>query len=156
MLIYVYTRGIANMTLCLFLGAAVGLNSALIAIVTDWLSDIKIGYCSNGWWLNQKYCCWEIEQDGKKWQSSLYPLLILSIYLSDGGCDYWVYWSQTLGLDRDAFVIQWLFYVALAVGRDALIHALLLTVNVDFVCNNMCLSCQSACSLCRWFRHIRD
>lgn len=76
-------------------GAAVGLNSALIAIVTDWLSDIKIGYCSNGWWLNQKYCCWEIEQD-------------------DGGCDYWVYWSQTLGLGRDAFVIQWLFYVALA------------------------------------------
>ncbi|KAJ8660067.1 hypothetical protein O0I10_004295 [Lichtheimia ornata] len=76
-------------------GAAVGLNSALIAIVTDWLSDIKIGYCSNGWWLNQKYCCWEIEQD-------------------DGGCEYWVYWSQTLGLSRDAFVIQWLFYVALA------------------------------------------
>jgi chloride channel 3/4/5 len=38
--------------------------SALIAIVTDWLSDIKLGYCSSAWWLNQKFCCWEIE-DGK-------------------------------------------------------------------------------------------
>ena len=45
-------------------GAAVGLNSALIAIVTDWLSDIKLGYCSTGWWLNQQYCCWEIEGEG--------------------------------------------------------------------------------------------
>lgn len=45
-------------------GAAIGLNSALIAIVTDWLSDIKFGYCSTAWWLNQKYCCWEIEGSG--------------------------------------------------------------------------------------------
>lgn len=47
------------------LGAAIGLNSALIAIITDWLSDIKLGYCSHSWWLNQKFCCWEIEEDGK-------------------------------------------------------------------------------------------
>jgi hypothetical protein len=40
--------------------------SALITIVTDWLSDIKLGYCSNAWWLNQKFCCWEIENSGKK------------------------------------------------------------------------------------------
>jgi hypothetical protein len=38
--------------------------SALIAIVTDWLSDIKLGYCSSAWWLNQKFCCWEIEEEG--------------------------------------------------------------------------------------------
>lgn len=38
--------------------------SALIAIVTDWLSDIKLGYCSSAWWLNQKFCCWEIEDEG--------------------------------------------------------------------------------------------
>ncbi|KAI9321803.1 chloride channel [Dichotomocladium elegans] len=76
-------------------GAAVGLNSALIAIVTDWLSDIKLGYCSTAWWLNQKYCCWEIEAD-------------------DGGCEYWIHWSQTMGLGRDVFVVQWLFYVGLA------------------------------------------
>jgi chloride channel 3/4/5 len=48
------------------LGAAIGLNSALIAIVTDWLSDIKLGYCSSAWWLNQKFCCWEIEEPGTK------------------------------------------------------------------------------------------
>ncbi|KAG2225200.1 hypothetical protein INT45_009529 [Circinella minor] len=76
-------------------GAAVGLNSALIAIVTDWLSDIKLGYCSTGWWLNQQYCCWEIEAE-------------------DGGCEYWIFWSQTMGFGPDVFIVQWLFYVVLA------------------------------------------
>jgi chloride channel 3/4/5 len=46
-------------------GAAIGLNSALIAIVTNWLSDIKLGYCSNAWWLNKKFCCWEMEEERK-------------------------------------------------------------------------------------------
>ncbi|KAL1935811.1 hypothetical protein VTP01DRAFT_4951 [Rhizomucor pusillus] len=73
------------------IGAAIGVNSALIAIVTDWLSDIKMGYCSTGWWLNQKYCCWEIEGN-------------------DGGCEYWVYWSQAVGFGPDGFFIKWLFY----------------------------------------------
>lgn len=47
-------------------GAAIGLMSALITIVTDWLSDIKIGYCSTAWWLNQKFCCWQMEEPGLK------------------------------------------------------------------------------------------
>lgn len=51
--------------LVFFIGAAIGLMSALIAIVTDWLSDIKLGYCPNAWWLNQKFCCWEIEDAGR-------------------------------------------------------------------------------------------
>ncbi|ORY98910.1 chloride channel [Syncephalastrum racemosum] len=73
-------------------GAAIGVNSALIAIVTDWLSDIKLGYCSTAWWLNQKYCCWEIEGN-------------------DGGCEYWTYWSQVVGLGPDVFIIKWLLYI---------------------------------------------
>ncbi|KAI9033601.1 chloride channel [Phycomyces nitens] len=73
-------------------GAAIGLNSALIAIVTDWLSDIKLGYCSEAWWLNQKFCCWEIEA-------------------RDGSCENWVHWSQALHMGPDVFVIKWLFYV---------------------------------------------
>lgn len=46
-------------------GVGIGLNAALIAIITEWLSDIKMGYCSTGWWLNQKFCCWAIEEEGE-------------------------------------------------------------------------------------------
>ncbi|KAJ3576766.1 hypothetical protein NP233_g202 [Leucocoprinus birnbaumii] len=44
-------------------GVCIGINAAIISIVTEWLSDMKMGYCSDGWWLNQQFCCWEIEGD---------------------------------------------------------------------------------------------
>lgn len=50
-----------------------------------------MGYCSDGWWLNQQFCCWEIEGD-------------------EEGCDSWHPWS-TVGLAR------WLIYVMFAVRR---------------------------------------
>ncbi|KAJ1677901.1 glycerol ethanol, ferric requiring protein [Spiromyces aspiralis] len=46
-------------------GILIGLNTALISVVTEWLSDLKIGYCSTGWWLNEKFCCWENEDECK-------------------------------------------------------------------------------------------
>lgn len=33
---------------------------AIISIATEWASDLKTGYCKAGWWLNQKFCCWEM------------------------------------------------------------------------------------------------
>ncbi|OBZ83999.1 hypothetical protein A0J61_07956 [Choanephora cucurbitarum] len=77
----------------LLVGAAIGLMSALIAIITDWLSDIKLGYCSTAWWLNQKFCCWEIEND------------------KNGGCDNWTTWSEFVHLGPDVYVVEWIFYV---------------------------------------------
>ncbi|KAG1458982.1 hypothetical protein G6F46_006445 [Rhizopus delemar] len=73
-------------------GAAIGLMSALITIVTDWLSDIKLGYCSNAWWLNQKFCCWEIEN-------------------SDGSCADWTDWGEFMNLGPNVYVIKWISYV---------------------------------------------
>ncbi|KII92648.1 hypothetical protein PLICRDRAFT_37425 [Plicaturopsis crispa FD-325 SS-3] len=69
-------------------GVCIGLNAAIISIVTEWLSDIKMGYCSDGWWLNQQFCCWEIEGD-------------------EVACDSWHPWS-TVTLAR------WLIYVIFA------------------------------------------
>ncbi|KAI9336269.1 chloride channel [Pilaira anomala] len=77
----------------LLVGAAIGLNSALIAIITDWLSDIKLGYCSHSWWLNQKFCCWEIEEDG---------------------CDNWNSWSEFMYLGPNIYVVKWFFYTLFA------------------------------------------
>ncbi|KAI8067972.1 chloride channel [Gongronella butleri] len=76
-------------------GAAIGFNSALIAIVTNWLSDIKIGYCSNAWWLNKKFCCWEIEEEHDI-------------------CELWTPWSDALGLGHDTYVVNWFMYIVMA------------------------------------------
>lgn len=70
-------------------GAAIGLNAAMIDIITEWLSDVKMGYCSEGWWLNQKFCCWEIED-------------------IEGSCGEWHPWS---GFSP----INYIFYVLFAV-----------------------------------------
>lgn len=39
-------------------GAAIGLNAAFLNIVTEWLSDVKLGYCSTAFYLNEDFCCW--------------------------------------------------------------------------------------------------
>ncbi|KAJ3825344.1 Cl-channel protein [Lentinula raphanica] len=71
-------------------GVCIGLNAALISIVTEWLSDIKMGYCADGWWLNEQFCCWEIEGEDET-----------------DACDSWHPWSE-VGPAR------WLIYVMCA------------------------------------------
>ena len=70
-------------------GACIGVNAALISIVTEWLSDLKMGYCYDGWWLNQQFCCWEIDSGGD-------------------ACDSWHDWS-------DFTAVRWVIYVIFAV-----------------------------------------
>lgn len=50
-------------------GAAIGLNSAFLNIVTEWLSDIKLGYCTTAFYLNEQFCCWGAE-DGLYYHDS--------------------------------------------------------------------------------------
>ncbi|CCM03209.1 uncharacterized protein FIBRA_05333 [Fibroporia radiculosa] len=69
-------------------GVCIGLNAAIISIVTAWLSDLKMGYCSDGWWLNRQFCCWEIEG-------------------GDDACDSWHSWST-------AVAVRWVIYVLFA------------------------------------------
>ncbi|TFK83399.1 Cl-channel protein [Polyporus arcularius HHB13444] len=70
-------------------GIGIGVNAALISIATEWLSDIKMGYCSDGWWLNQQFCCWEIEGG------------------DENTCDAWHQWS-------DVMPARWAIYVLFA------------------------------------------
>ncbi|KAM7200074.1 CLC voltage-gated chloride channel protein [Naviculisporaceae sp. PSN 640] len=39
------------------IGAAIGLNAAFLNIVTEWLADIKLGYCTTAFYLNENFCC---------------------------------------------------------------------------------------------------
>ena len=42
-------------------GAAIGLNAAFLNVVTEWLSDVKLGYCTTAFYLNENFCCWGAE-----------------------------------------------------------------------------------------------
>jgi len=64
-------------------GIAIGFNAALLSIVTEWLSDIKTGYCSTGFYLNESFCCWG----------------------EDSGCDEWKYWTGLEPFDYFIYII---------------------------------------------------
>lgn len=52
-----------------------------------------------GWWLNRKFCCWEMVEE-----------------MSESGvCDDWQPWTEWV-------LIQWAFYVALAVSQPVRWH----------------------------------
>ncbi len=40
------------------IGAAIGMNAAFLNIITEWLSDVKLGYCKTAFYLNESFCCW--------------------------------------------------------------------------------------------------
>ncbi|KAI1168212.1 voltage gated chloride channel [Nemania serpens] len=51
------------------IGAAIGLNAAFLNIVTEWLGDVKTGYCGTGFYLNEKFCCWGEDNGCQDWHS---------------------------------------------------------------------------------------
>ncbi|KAF2261354.1 chloride channel protein 3 [Lojkania enalia] len=57
-------------------GAAIGLNAAFLNIVTEWLSDVKLGYCETAFYLNENFCCWGAENGCPEWKrwSGFWPL----------------------------------------------------------------------------------
>ncbi|KAJ2102248.1 glycerol ethanol, ferric requiring protein [Coemansia sp. S100] len=81
----------------LLAGVLIGVNTAMISIVTEWLSDAKQGVCSRGWWLNQKFCCWEE---------------------ADEACAAWLTWDQALVGGSSGF-IRWLAFVTTGTAMAA-------------------------------------
>ncbi|KKY22386.1 putative chloride channel protein [Diplodia seriata] len=57
-------------------GIAIGLNAAFLNIITEWLSDIKLGYCTTAFYLNEQFCCWGAENGCKEWRrwSTFWPV----------------------------------------------------------------------------------
>ena len=54
------------------IGAAIGLNAAFLSIVTEWVSDIKLGHCKTAFYLNEAFCCWG-EDGGKSTENTTPP-----------------------------------------------------------------------------------
>ncbi|RXK39132.1 chloride channel, other eukaryote [Tremella mesenterica] len=65
MLNHAFEEGQSWVVISLVVGVGIGFSAALIAIITAWLSDMKMGYCTTGWWLSQKFCCLEISDEGE-------------------------------------------------------------------------------------------
>ncbi|KAI0841598.1 chloride channel [Hypoxylon sp. FL0890] len=83
-------------------GIAVGALAAGIDVASDWLGDIKTGYCASGpeggaFYLNKQFCCWGYDQGDK--------------------CLGWKPWAAALGIRSTAgkWFIEYFFFLLLSV-----------------------------------------
>ncbi|KAF6806836.1 H(+)/Cl(-) exchange transporter 3 [Colletotrichum sojae] len=84
-------------------GMAVGAVAAGIDITTDWLGDLKTGYCSSGpeggaFYLNKNFCCWGYDEFSK--------------------CAGWTPWAKALGISSAAgkWFIEYFFFLLFSVS----------------------------------------
>ncbi|KAE8349623.1 voltage-gated chloride channel [Aspergillus coremiiformis] len=64
-------------------GAVIGLISAFLNIITEWLSDIKLGHCTTAFYLNESFCCWGSEGGCPEWKNwTSFWLLNYILYIS--------------------------------------------------------------------------
>jgi chloride channel 3/4/5 len=52
----------------IIVGVVIGLNAAALNIITEWLSDVKLGYCTTAFYLNEQFCCWGAENGCDEWK----------------------------------------------------------------------------------------
>ncbi|KAK8124780.1 voltage gated chloride channel [Apiospora kogelbergensis] len=83
-------------------GLAVGALAAAIGVTTDWLGDVKVGYCSSGkeggaFYLNKDFCCLGYDQGEK--------------------CLGWRPWATALGVGNAGgrWFVGYFFYILFAV-----------------------------------------
>ncbi|CAG8449251.1 8998_t:CDS:10 [Scutellospora calospora] len=78
----------------LIVGVISGILAAVIDITSEWLSDIKEGYCKPAFYLNRKNCCWGYDDDRDS-------------------CVEWVRWNTALQAKSAAaeFWTNYLFYI---------------------------------------------
>lgn len=50
-------------------GAIIGVIAVMLNIITGLLVDLKSGYCSGGFYLNESFCCWGEEENCAMWHS---------------------------------------------------------------------------------------
>ncbi|KXX83388.1 H(+)/Cl(-) exchange transporter 3 [Madurella mycetomatis] len=80
------------------IGAAIGLNAGFLNIATEWLADIKLGYCTTGFYLNEDFCCWG----------------------EDNGCPDWHRWT---GFEPFNYILYIIFAVFFAFASATLVKS---------------------------------
>lgn len=90
--------------LLILTGLAVGLVAAGIDVASDWLGDLKTGYCSAGddggrFYLNKYFCCWGYDEYSQ--------------------CQDWVSWSSALHVSSAGatWFVEYFFFIAYSVSH---------------------------------------
>lgn len=101
-------------------GIAVGGIAAGIDVASDWLGDLKTGYCSNvnsggKFYLNKYFCCWGL--DGRLAPPRELENTILTRTDFDK-CMDWRSWSTAMGVHAagGSWIIDFIFYFIFSVG----------------------------------------
>lgn len=99
-------------------GLASGVLAASIDVASDWLGDLKTGYCRNGagggrFYLNKGFCCWGHQGTS----SEPHEGTILTICLEYAQCQDWTPWSSALHVRSNAaqYIVEYLFFVVFSV-----------------------------------------
>jgi chloride channel 3/4/5 len=101
-------------------GAAIGINAAFLNIITEWLSDVKLGYCKTAFYLNESFCCWG-EDNGMLGILNMTPHSLRNL-----GCDDWQRWSSFAPVN---YVLYILFAVSDTLSLRYM-HILILADNI--------------------------
>ena len=86
-----------------------GILAAAIDIVSDWLGDLKEGFCKPTFYLNRGFCCWGI--------SGLFPKRKRVTMVEQEFCTGWYTWATALHVSSKAggYTVSYIFFVLLAV-----------------------------------------
>jgi hypothetical protein len=89
-------------------GLAAGVFAAAIDVASDWLGDLKTGYCSAGedggrFYLNKYFCCFGYDEGAQ--------------------CRDWIPWSRALHISSagGTWFIEYFFFILFSVGRTLMI-----------------------------------
>lgn len=120
--------------------------AAFIDVASDWLGDLKTGYCSNvdgdgHFYLNKGFCCWG--------------------YSELSQCHDWHPWSSALGIHSKGggWIVEYIFFVGFSVSVSC---PILLSTLTWVMSGSVCGLCQSSCSrilnVCKaqWNRRNQD
>ncbi|KAK9469885.1 chloride channel [Lipomyces arxii] len=73
-------------------GLSVGVIAAMIDVVSNWLGDIKLGYCKSAFYLSEQFCCWGEDDNAT--------------------CDDWLPWGVALHASgAGGYIVGYIFYI---------------------------------------------
>jgi chloride channel 3/4/5 len=98
------------------IGLLTGILAGYINISSEWLSDLKLGVCREGYYLNEKFCCWLADgdecSDWRSWSESLFSLP------TNGYLGWWIdyaffiFWATLFGIVSGLLVKNYAPYAA--------------------------------------------
>ena len=99
-------------------GVASGILASCINIASNWLEDLKGGYCRQGpgggrFYLNREFCCWGL--DGTFWSlAAAHSLMDQEL----AQCSDWTPWGDAFGISVKGgkYVVEYGFFVFLSVN----------------------------------------